>query len=464
MGEAPRKVGLLGVSTHASPRSRQLRYCGSVKGRGESKFLHVALAMAALCGCNAEETRPLLQVDVKTDYVPGEDFDSVRVEIGSGDLRVNLEHIVDLRGDYVRGRRIGSASVGEGEVMLVARMVQNGTVVASREVLASVRGTLSAVTIVITRNCGGLECPAPGGDAVLRSCYGGRCADPRCTVETPEFCPSLCTGDDECPTSGCRVGRCEVGVCFSVPSDEECEEGWGCRADGVCALVADAGASDGGLDAAAQDAGPDVGMECPCGARRVCVDARCEADSDDDGVADGDDCAPTDPSRFPGAPETCNGVDDDCDDSMDEGFALADETCNGIDDDCDSNVDESDVCEGCSPFSLGASRYLLCPRQRWVDASDQCRNMGFELATIETDAENAALVSRLVGGAWIGLNDRATEDTFVWADGSTATYRNWGLGEPNNSGNEDCVVLQEDMTWNDDDCPNRNPALCESPE
>ncbi|MFK8002005.1 MAG: hypothetical protein AB8H86_20585 [Polyangiales bacterium] len=99
-----------------------------------------ALVTLGLFGCDTTESAPLLQVDVKTDYVPGEDFDSIRVEIGNGDLRINLEHIVDLGGDYVRGRRIGSGQVSEGDVAVVARMIQDGTVVASREALVTVRG------------------------------------------------------------------------------------------------------------------------------------------------------------------------------------------------------------------------------------------------------------------------------------------------------------------------------------
>jgi hypothetical protein len=96
-----------------------------------------------------------------------------------------------------------------------------------------------------------------------------------------------------------------------------------------------------------------------------------------------DDCDDGNASRFPGAPESCNGLDDDCDNSTDEGVTNtyyrdadgdswgtssttqactvpsgfttragdcddgngsrnpgATETCNGVDDDCDNSTDE----------------------------------------------------------------------------------------------------------------------------
>ncbi len=114
-----------------------------------------------------------------------------------------------------------------------------------------------------------------------------------------------------------------------------------------------------------------------------------DPDLDGDGVTGATDCDETDASVYPGAPETCNGVDDDCDGAVDEdavdeplwyadadadgfgdplvvdlaceepaGYVLddtdcddasaatnpgADEICNGVDDDCDASVDESAI-------------------------------------------------------------------------------------------------------------------------
>ncbi|MFT5431623.1 MAG: hypothetical protein ACI9OJ_002320 [Myxococcota bacterium] len=101
----------------------------------------------------------------------------------------------------------------------------------------------------------------------------------------------------------------------------------------------------------------------------------CDPDDDNDQSPDGQDCQPFVDTVFPGAPETCDGLDNNCNSSVDEGFqdsdadqladcldpdddnddsldsddcapknaAIypgADEVCNGEDDNCDGAVDE----------------------------------------------------------------------------------------------------------------------------
>jgi hypothetical protein len=91
-----------------------------------------------------------------------------------------------------------------------------------------------------------------------------------------------------------------------------------------------------------------------------------DLDGDRDGVPLPDDCDDEDPTVFPGASESCNGVDDDCDgdvpDDEEDGDAdgfppcdgdcddgdgtvnpAADDVCNGIDDNCDGDLGEDDV-------------------------------------------------------------------------------------------------------------------------
>ncbi len=111
--------------------------------------------------------------------------------------------------------------------------------------------------------------------------------------------------------------------------------------------------------------------------------------------------------------------------------------------------------------------------------------VGSYLKTVKTKAENTFLTERFYAAygnkaLWIGANDIATENTWVWDNGTTSgdsgvtdnicgngcnpkslaewpdgTKKwNWsGNGEPNNSGNEDCAnITRSDGTWNDLDC------------
>ncbi len=69
----------------------------------------------------------------------------------------------------------------------------------------------------------------------------------------------------------------------------------------------------------------------------------CPADGDGDGVADSVDCAPEDPSVYPGAAEVPgDGVDNDCDGAVDEEEAGDDDDATGDDDD-DGPSDPGDL-------------------------------------------------------------------------------------------------------------------------
>jgi hypothetical protein len=87
----------------------------------------------------------------------------------------------------------------------------------------------------------------------------------------------------------------------------------------------------------------------------------------------------------------------------------------------------------------------------------RCENVGGELARIDTVEQNAVAL-RLAGSsrAYIGLNDRDYEDTWLWADGGAPSFTYWRDDEPNDRNGEDCVVLESYHSkagrWNDVSC------------
>jgi hypothetical protein len=72
-------------------------------------------------------------------------------------------------------------------------------------------------------------------------------------------------------------------------------------------------------------------------------------DTDGDGTADALDCDELDPAIYPGAPETCNGVDDDCDGEIDEDLTDEGQATWYPDADGDGAGDESAPIASCAP-------------------------------------------------------------------------------------------------------------------
>ena len=121
----------------------------------------------------------------------------------------------------------------------------------------------------------------------------------------------------------------------------------------------------------------------------------------------------------------------------------------------------------------------------FAEAKAVAAAVGGYLTTVNTKAENTFLTNKFYAAygnsaLWIGANDIATENTWVWDNGTTSGDNgvtdnicgtgcnptsnaewpdgtrkwNWsGNGEPNNLGGEDCAnITRSDGTWNDLDC------------
>ncbi|MFH1467356.1 MAG: MopE-related protein [Pseudomonadota bacterium] len=223
-------------------------------------------------------------------------------------------------------------------------------------------------------------------------------------------------------------------------------------------------------------------------------------------VADGTDCDDLSAGVYPGADEYCDGADNDCDGDVDEvgavdgvlrfadvdgdGYgdagstALACDTASGYlddDTDCDDRdpgvqpwagdawgdgVDgDCDGIDGEADWYDSESYFALIPEGSltWLEAQDACWAMGYDdLASVQDRVEMSTLLEMAVdsgidagfrNGFFIGLTDAASEGDFVWSDGLGGTWTNWGSGEPNDSGGEDCAYFVPTTgAWNDIAC------------
>lgn len=122
---------------------------------------------------------------------------------------------------------------------------------------------------------------------------------------------------------------------------------------------------------------------------------------------------------------------------------------------------------GCRLVAVGGARFALCPDLLDREsARARCESHGWRLASFD-DPSHTHVVAWLPDGAWIGATDALVEGTFTWTDGTTVALPSWCPGEPNESGNEDCVIVTASDTptggcWNDGTCDTRLGYICEA--
>ena len=111
-------------------------------------------------------------------------------------------------------------------------------------------------------------------------------------------------------------------------------------------------------------------------------------------------------------------------------------------------------------------RYVFVSESKtWTEAQSYCRQTYTDLATINTMEEMRKLnetVPDKLGMVWIGLRNVtwqwSLQDGTIYNEGTS--YKNWNNGEPNSKGKKNCVEMDEDGKWNDEDCSKQNHFVC----
>lgn len=181
----------------------------------------------------------------------------------------------------------------------------------------------------------------------------------------------------------------------------------------------------------------------------------------------------TDPDLVDDDNDGFNGCGEDCNDADPDVYPGAAEVCDLDDDDCDGQWDNDPMCPQCVIEPMpdpSTSDAAFCFVQRtWAEAEADCVTQGGHLISVHDQATQDFLTANAFGIAggdwWIGLNDRSSEGLFVWSDASPLDFESWAGGEPNNSGEEDCVhfPIWAGGNWNDLPCDSQSFYVCELP-
>jgi hypothetical protein len=102
----------------------------------------------------------------------------------------------------------------------------------------------------------------------------------------------------------------------------------------------------------------------------------------------------------------------------------------------------------------------------WDAQRDACAADGANAYLVIPDsADELGAVSTLFMQTqtfWVGVTDAQTEGTFLTVKGDAETFLPWAPGQPNNTGNSDCVEADRSQhTYNDRTCGTPERAICE---
>lgn len=98
----------------------------------------------------------------------------------------------------------------------------------------------------------------------------------------------------------------------------------------------------------------------------------------------------------------------------------------------------------------------------WHMAKQKCEEMGGYLACVADREEDAFLERLIVGSAWVGGTDEASEGEWTWVDGTKITYSRWATGGGDNAhGGQNHIFYWADMGWDDSQGDVRIRFVCE---
>ncbi|MBK8170388.1 MAG: FG-GAP repeat protein [Sandaracinaceae bacterium] len=187
------------------------------------------------------DTSATLQINVITGLVPGPEFRIVQTQLLDAPSAGHASHVLEQNEaiarfgmDYAHGQRVASFTLADGAYRVRVRLMRpNGSFLVERTMAITLAGD-TVLPVHITRDCVGVECPAPGGSAELNTCLEGRCVDERCSLEAPVYCPDIlfCNEASQCgDVASCAEQACVQGVCTPNSKQSICDSDQWCNPD-----------------------------------------------------------------------------------------------------------------------------------------------------------------------------------------------------------------------------------------
>ncbi|XP_034476962.1 mannose-binding protein A-like isoform X2 [Drosophila innubila] len=118
---------------------------------------------------------------------------------------------------------------------------------------------------------------------------------------------------------------------------------------------------------------------------------------------------------------------------------------------------------------IGSKYYYIDDSEgvNWFEAAHKCRELGGNLAGLQSEDEWKAVSEKLTKGPyWLDINDLGNEGVYkLLSSGQEAGYLNWHFNEPNDrEDNENCVeLIKYGSKWamNDNNCAKKFNFICE---
>ena len=104
-------------------------------------------------------------------------------------------------------------------------------------------------------------------------------------------------------------------------------------------------------------------------------------------------------------------------------------------------------------------------RLTWQEADGACQDNGMTLAKPSNREQHARMIMKSSSRPdfWIGAHDFEHEGNWLWADHTHIDFTNWRWGQPDGEENQNCVQVNNEQMgkWEDADCDDRNPYVCQ---